>query len=106
MNTLITHNASLVRSKEERRQIDSTFRGMAHFGGTGPAGHTCRECQHWHPRGKVWDTESRVLLPASCDRFKRLMGVAKSPRFPHSAPACSHFFPGKPRPARKPEPRP
>jgi hypothetical protein len=73
-----------------------TFKGMAHFAGTGPEGKTCRECEHWQWNSRR--SESGAPQPASCAKWKQLMG---SPRdgmaIPHSAKACKYFFP---RPAK------
>lgn len=111
--SLIAHDQSLVRSPEERRLIMNTWRGMAHFGGTGPTGATCRECAFWARRGdRLYSSKAHgaELLPGSCSRFKELIArslgvpVTRSGRFPHSAPACSHFSrAAHPRPAFKAE---
>lgn len=65
----------------------STYAGQAHFGGTGPAGATCRQCRHFKidygPKGKLTDN--------SCDEYKRLKRLKVGPRFPPHAPACKYF---------------
>ena len=72
--------------------------GQAHFGGTGPAGKTCRECWHFEiqqaDHGGAPTTFSYTqadLKPGTCAKFAAMMRVNSCPSFPHSAAACKYF---------------
>lgn len=76
------------------RDAALTWPGQAHWGGSGPRGKTCRECQHWHgggPGGYYEATNS--LRDATCQKFADTMTLkpANCPKVPHSALACRHF---------------
>ena len=66
-----------------------TYRGMAHFAGTGPQGFYCMACVHFEKRHHK---TSGHLLPGSCAKFVQLMQRGTKPiRFSGSAKACKHF---------------
>jgi hypothetical protein len=74
--------------------------GQAHFGGTGPAGKTCRECGHFEvqhgdnegaPTTFSYTQADLNLKPGTCAKFSAMMRVNSGPSFPHSAAACRYF---------------
>ena len=77
------------------KQVNSSYDGMAHFAGTGPAGRTCRECVFWARQGGVKTSFARLggeLLPRRCRKFRKLtMGRVVNTGVPHQAEACRHF---------------
>ena len=77
-----------------------TFEGQAHFAGTGPAGHTCRECRFWAHRIRARRsglTTAGEPKPASCLKAQQLSHSRKrTPVVPHFAVACRHFEPTEP----------
>lgn len=73
----------------ERTHYAHTHAGMAHFGGTGPAGKTCRECVNFKDDGYLMATNE--LKPGRCAEYLKRMGLVTGPKFPHSVSACKHF---------------
>jgi hypothetical protein len=71
-----------------------TYRGMAHFAGSGPARTCCRDCVHFG-----------VNKAKRCQQFKKLTG-RYGPPIPGDALSCRHFTetanarPGPETPAR------
>jgi hypothetical protein len=67
-----------------------TWKGMAHFAGTGPRGRTCRECLSWD-----WRAERRLanghLKEARCKKFSENSQGKKGRKVPDNAEACRHF---------------
>jgi N6-adenosine-specific RNA methylase IME4 len=61
-----------------RADLARTQPGQAHFGGGGPAGTTCGNCNHW--RG-------------SCLQFARMMSGAPEIQVPASTLSCKYFAP-------------
>jgi hypothetical protein len=76
------------------RTARMSYPGQAHFGGTGPALKTCRECRHWGD-GKP-DYHSRtgkyhgLIRPAPCAKFRALMHEIGG-KVPDDAPSCRYF---------------
>jgi hypothetical protein len=67
---------------------------MAHFALTGPAGQTCRLCQHWTGCGKetgYFAGQKASLKPRCCAQYRKLMHEI-GPAVPHNAAACRHFI--------------
>lgn len=104
------HQNRLTTGDEAREaQIRSTFPGMAHIGGTGPADKTCRECQRWteDAYGKRQPAEYNqihTLKGATCGRFIAMMGrvlQGSPPKVPHDAAACQFFEPAEHAPPIK-----
>lgn len=60
-----------------------TVPGQAHWGGSGPPGRTCGECQHW---------VSYLRRGMRCDQYYRMMRRWHQERLPASALACRHFL--------------
>jgi hypothetical protein len=73
----------LLRTAEERVAHLNTYAGMAHFAGSGPAGKTCGECNHWFGQP--------LAGQAICVMFKRLMRGRAGPKVPRQASACRYF---------------
>jgi hypothetical protein len=68
-----------------------SFPGMAHFGGSGPRGQTCKQC-------KLWDNDpikSPDETKARCKKYKALTNKLGNP-VPGVAQACKYFDPRKP----------
>jgi len=62
---------------------------MASWGGEGPAGKSCRECQYWLHAGYL---ESGMIKKAVCNKFQSLMSpMRRGIPIPHYAPACKYF---------------
>lgn len=89
----------------------STHAGQAHWGGTGPAAATCRQCEHWRSRNSHEIAATRgddpppgapkkpqfkrtdgALSPRRCRKFRALSHGYNGPAVPHDAPACKHFI--------------
>ena len=97
--------------------LEATFIGQAHFGGSGPTGRTCRECQLWHvlknaSRGAAASPQAPgyykrraktpyELKPAKC--HAKVPNKAPE-RIPHYASACRHFVENSNAPAARMEP--
>lgn len=88
--------------------VAATYPGQAHFGGTGPAGMTCRQCEFWMKRNK-WgrplgfglDSEP---VAAPCNKARNLLHGKLTPGVPHNASACKFFSEATtPQPLRRPE---
>jgi len=79
---------------EYERKFKHTHPGMAHLAGTGPAGKTCRECEHFLSDGHYAKSGKHggALKPGQCCMYTSLMR-AKGPNVPHYALACRHFGP-------------
>lgn len=76
-------------------KVAMTHEGMAHFAGTGPAGATCRHCQHWND-GKNRSLKSGaagIALSGSapCRKFHELVPGKRRPPVPGHAVACKWF---------------
>jgi hypothetical protein len=84
-----------------------TYIGQAHFGGSGPPGATCRECNFW-AHTNSWEKStgggSGQPRPATCAKAKSLaMARVATPKVPHHALACRHFEPAeRPQPIHRP----
>ena len=87
-----------------RQRLEASVPGMAHWGETGPAGRTCRECSHWG-RSRQFRREEGTLCPRRCQQFSRLMQGADGPGVPHAQPSCRHFTLRDPAPTIEPKPR-
>lgn len=76
----------------------STYPGMAHFAGSGPAGVTCRQCRDWTGCGQESGYYAKkgkhggVLKPRPCGTYRALMGGEIGPAVPHDARACKYFI--------------
>lgn len=98
--------------------IRETYIGQAHIAGTGPAGSTCRECDHWHKWKYVSAKDD--YAPVAPGYFSKKHGATPNePRkaycnrpmlnkpkrlIPHTAKACRLFQPAEsPMPAMRPE---
>jgi hypothetical protein len=76
----------------------STYEGMAHFAGTGPAGKTCRMCKFWCPpagaRTHLYGSQSSKngtrLKSHSCLKHRQLGGTSKE-GVPPETSACKYF---------------
>lgn len=75
-------------TEDKRQERALTFPGMASWGGSGPKGKTCRECEHWLHKGGYYATG--VIFPAVCRKAKALMVKATS--VPDFASACKFFL--------------
>ena len=88
-----------------RDAASTTYQGMAHFAGTGPAGKTCRECRFWRPTagpashqyGLQGSKHGRQLKEHCCFKFRALTG-AYGPKIPHKVRACKYFEPAEKTP--------
>ena len=69
-----------------------TFPSMAHWAGSGPAGMTCRQCDHWKSDCGYKRNEVGDLLPRRCRKFSRLSQGLHGHGVPHFAKACRHFI--------------
>jgi len=87
-----------------RQRLEASVPGMAHWGDTGPAGRTCRECLHWGDSIR-FRRQAGELCPRRCRQFSRLMQGAQGPGVPHSQPSCRHFTPLNNPPSILPRPR-
>ena len=78
-------------------QVRASVPGMAHFALTGPAGRTCRECEHWGAGGGrdggYYADGQRLLKPRMCNKYRKLMllGRKNSPLIRYDTPSCRHF---------------
>lgn len=92
--TIQQHLTSL--NPEIDRAQRNTFPGQAHFGGTGPQGSVCRECNHWTGCGREAGYYAKRgmsgggLKPRACGKFKALTHDI-GPPIPFDAPACKYF---------------
>jgi hypothetical protein len=79
---------------QQDRLSSSSFAGMAHFAGTGPAGRTCRECRFWQHTPHDYrskDGKYRGLIKScACGKYKSLTGRVGAP-VPDDAAACKYF---------------
>jgi len=69
---------------------NQTHPGMAHWGGTGPDGKSCRECgafEH-HDRRDAHGT----LKPARCRKYSELTNGKIGKAVPFDARACKYFL--------------
>jgi hypothetical protein len=79
---------------QQDRLSRSSFAGMAHFAGTGPAGSTCRECRFW--QHVQYGYHSRVgkyhglIKPCACAKYRSITGRAGA-LVPDDAMACKYF---------------
>jgi hypothetical protein len=64
-----------------------TFKGMAHFAGTGPRFTQCRACAFWDHASP---DKRGVIKPARCKKFRSLIGVDGA-KIPGETPSCRHF---------------
>lgn len=69
-----------------------TFPGMASWGGEGPPGKCCRECQHWDHSKRELYFATGLLKPQACLLAERRMQI-DTPKVPHYALACKEFVP-------------
>jgi hypothetical protein len=74
----------------------ATVPGMAHWGGTGPTGRTCRECEHWKPDSdeplkRYKRDDAGELCDRRCKKFAAMMNNYQGPPVPHSQAACMFF---------------
>lgn len=66
-------------------QARASFPGQAHWGGSGPQGMTCRQCQHWSV-----DPLSARQSRARCEMYRTLTG-SDGALVPARASSCRHF---------------
>jgi hypothetical protein len=75
------------------QQIRNTAPGQAHWAGTGPAGMTCGQCQHWtywrQIRNRVGDIV-RTEQHKGCGKYEQLTDI-KGPQINPPLFACRHF---------------
>lgn len=83
------------------QQRAETKPGQAFWGGTGPAGKTCRGCARWEFDGYM--ASSGLLKDAPCGKYRALMHGQQGDRVPHFARACKYFEPGEEHPLHKPK---
>lgn len=84
---------------ETTAAYDRTRPGQAHFGGSGPAGKCCFECQHWTPQkgssgiipSPKRDGDGR-LESRRCKKFRLLTMGRESHAVPPESLACKFFF--------------
>ena len=94
--TQLDFDRTLKRDDGFAAKLSKTHQGMAHLGGTGPKGKTCRECEHWGC-GQIDyyaasnKTHGPALKPAPCAEYKRRMNGQKGADVPHHASACNAF---------------
>ena len=60
-----------------------TYKGMAHFAGTGPEGKQCKECRHF--------LKKAPHKPSPCSEYKRLTTDKVARNVPTTADACKYF---------------
>lgn len=82
------------------QQRADTKPGQAFWGGTGPAGKTCRSCTRW--TGGDYMAGSGLLRDAACGKYTSMMNGAEGARVPHYAKACKYYEAGEERPIQKP----
>jgi hypothetical protein len=76
---------------------NNTHPGMAHFAASGPAGKSCRECEHWTGCGLEKGHYAKngkhggVLKPRACAKYRELMGGEIGPAIPYTAMSCKYF---------------
>lgn len=80
----------------------NTHPGMAHFGGTGPAGSFCIDCEFWGPVRSAASIESSfdyfakgcghggAIKPHRCRKFEQMTRMP-APKVPSDAMACKYF---------------
>src|SRR5262245_38293745 len=82
-----THPPELVQ------QIRASEPGMAHWAGSGPAGKTCGECQHWNFWRQIRNASGAVICTEQhkgCQKYQQLTNK-KGPEISRQLPACRHF---------------
>jgi hypothetical protein len=84
-------NELVLRDDPDVARKQLTVAGMAHFGGTGPADTTCRQCEFWKHVGYLRATQEPEDV--ACDKFLRMMALTSGPRIPHGQPSCKFFSP-------------
>jgi hypothetical protein len=98
---------STVPLTEDRSDRKLTHPGMASWGGGGPEGKTCRECQHWDAggTGRVLYFVRGMLKPQQCLLAARCMQI-DTPKVPFYALACKEFVlnPDPPAPIKQRDP--
>lgn len=104
----LTHGLNRAGQERVVAQARQTHVGQAHFGGSGPAGKTCRECISWQKTGS-WHAMSGkhggTPLPARCGKYRDLMRETGR-AVPHSAYACRYFVASdSPQPLHRPQKR-
>jgi len=85
-------------------QMRNTPHGMAHWAGTGPEGRTCRECAFFEHGKRYYSATAGFkggeLMPARCGKYRAMMNGRQGGAIPNITPACRHFEPARPAPAR------
>lgn len=84
-------DTSLTGLREVDALASHTYAGQAHLAGTGPAGKTCRECEHF--KGDGYNVGSGLPRPGRCQKFMAMMNSAYPPKIPAAAAACKYFVP-------------
>jgi hypothetical protein len=101
---LESHYTQPDKALQEKRK--RTWPGMAHFGGSGPLGKTCRECALWTGCGQQAGYYAKDgehggrIKPRPCEKYRSLMGGDVGPGVPEDAGACRYFVASDDPPAR------
>jgi hypothetical protein len=97
-------------TKPDPAQVErenATHYGMAHWGGTGPADRTCRECLFWAPVSKSPRYKREYggdLRDRRCRKYTHLTHGVLGVAVPHYAASCNFFQPAdNPPPVDKPK---
>lgn len=84
--TLLKIDEHLVR-EDASRVAFRTHQGQAYFGGTGPAGKSCKDCL-------LLNKSPRSTKYGNCSKYSELMNGDPAPQIPLSAHACKYFEQG------------
>ena len=71
-----------------------TSPGQAYFGGTGPSGQNCFQCQHWLFVDYYSGSNTRyanLLRPGPCGMYTKMMAGVIGPAVPPLSLSCNRF---------------
>lgn len=96
--------AHVTEPPEVTKQKINTVPGMASWGAEGPAGTTCRQCDHWRfeRNGGYYSASHNFALalkPQRCGLACRKLFRDDLPKIDHGQPSCKHYEPNTAAPS-------
>jgi hypothetical protein len=86
-------NLTQAHPSELAQQIRNTAPGQAHWAGTGPAGRTCGECEHFNYWRQIYNRSGAITHTEQhqgCKKYEQLTNK-KGPKIDKQLLACRHF---------------